>query len=163
MSHGSLEEKAELIFQLYDFDKSKYISKDELTILMTNSLSALRHLEGGPMPSMEEVEKKTTEFFEHADLDKNERITLEEFLSYIKKDRDILATLTGYGVAKREDLGTDLAGEGDDPYYDSDIESELHPNESNESQLRANAKYGIDFEVFYDEDGNLREKENFKK
>ena len=42
--HGSLDEKAELIFELYDFDKSRYISKDELTILMTNSLTSLRCL-----------------------------------------------------------------------------------------------------------------------
>ena len=56
LSHSTLEEKAELVFQMYDFDKSKYISKDELTILMTNSLTALRAMERRPPPSIEEVE-----------------------------------------------------------------------------------------------------------
>lgn len=56
LCHGSLGEKAELIFQLYDFDKSQYISKDELTILMTNSLTALRCLTGQPPPTIGEIE-----------------------------------------------------------------------------------------------------------
>ena len=41
VSHATLDEKAELIFNLYDFDKSLSISKEELTVLMANSLSAL--------------------------------------------------------------------------------------------------------------------------
>jgi Ca2+-binding EF-hand superfamily protein len=46
LSHGTLDEKAELIFTLYDFDHSQSISKDELTVLMTNVLSALKLMEG---------------------------------------------------------------------------------------------------------------------
>lgn len=34
MSHATLDEKAELIFNLYDFDRSQSISKEELTVLM---------------------------------------------------------------------------------------------------------------------------------
>lgn len=56
MSHGSLDEKAELIFKLYDFDKSLSISKDELTILMTNAISALKSMEGKGAPTMEEIQ-----------------------------------------------------------------------------------------------------------
>ena len=105
LSHGSLEEKGKLIFQLYDFDKSQYISKDELTILMTNSLTALRALEKGPPPSIEEIELKTDEFFLKSDTDGNERVTLDEFTSFIKRDPDVLRVLTDYGIAKSEDLG----------------------------------------------------------
>ena len=90
MAHGSLEEKAELIFNLYDFDKSKYISRDELTILMTNSLCALRSMEMKPPPDQAEIERKTEEFFSASDVDGNERITLDEFTSYIKTDRDVI-------------------------------------------------------------------------
>jgi len=63
LSGGSLDEKAELIFNLYDFDRSQSISREELTVLMTNVLSALKNMEGKPAPSIEEIEKKTTEFF----------------------------------------------------------------------------------------------------
>lgn len=75
---------------MYDFDKSKYISRDELTILMTNSLTALRALEKGPAPSVEEIEAKTEAFFKKSDTDGNERITLDEFTSFVKKDKDVI-------------------------------------------------------------------------
>lgn len=45
MSHATLEEKAELIFNLYDFDGNKYISRDELVILMTNVLAAMKAMQ----------------------------------------------------------------------------------------------------------------------
>ena len=63
LSHGSLTEKAELIYNLYDFDKSKYISRDELTILMTNSLTAFRPQAKGPILSFVEIESKTIKVF----------------------------------------------------------------------------------------------------
>lgn len=56
MSHATLDEKAELIFNLYDFDRSQCISKDELTVLMTNSLSSLKAMEGRPAPTIAEIE-----------------------------------------------------------------------------------------------------------
>lgn len=72
---------------------------------MTNSLTALRALEKGPAPSIEEIEMKTEEFFLKSDTDGNERVTLDEFTSFIKRDPDVLRCLTGYGIAKTEDLG----------------------------------------------------------
>jgi Ca2+-binding EF-hand superfamily protein len=71
VSHGNLEEKAELLFNLYDFDKSQSISKDELTVLMTNALTAMRCMEGRPAPTVNEIETKTAAFFKEADTDKN--------------------------------------------------------------------------------------------
>lgn len=101
MSHGTLDEKAELIFNLYDFDRSQSISRDELTVMMTNALAALKSMEGKPAPSIAEVEKKTTEFFVASDTDKNNVISLKEFKTYLKKDKQILEVLTSFGVAKR--------------------------------------------------------------
>jgi len=57
---------------------------------MTNSLTALRAMEKGSPPSIEEIESKTEEFFKKADADGNERITLDEFTSFVKKDKDVL-------------------------------------------------------------------------
>lgn len=71
LSHASLDEKAELIFNLYDFDRSQCISKDELTVLMTNSLTALKCMEGKPAPTIKDIEQKTDKFFMDADEDKN--------------------------------------------------------------------------------------------
>jgi len=87
MSHATLDEKAELIFSLYDFDKSQSISKDELTILMTNSLTAMKSMEGRKAPTLAEIEAKTNTFFKGADLDMDNVITLKEFKKYLKKDK----------------------------------------------------------------------------
>lgn len=56
LSNASLDEKAELIFNLYDFDRSQSISREELTVLMTNVLAALKGMEGKPAPLIKEVE-----------------------------------------------------------------------------------------------------------
>ena len=87
LSHSTLDEKAELIFSLYDFDGSKYISRDELVILMTNALSSLNAMSKKPPPSIEEIEKKTDEFFQKADTNQDKKITLREFKRYITKDK----------------------------------------------------------------------------
>ena len=42
LSQASLEDKAELIFNLYDFDGNKSITRDELVIMLTNALTSLR-------------------------------------------------------------------------------------------------------------------------
>lgn len=76
LSHGTLDEKAELIFKLYDFDRSQSISKDELTVLMTNTLSSMMAMEGKPSPTIADIEKKTNAFFLAADADKNNSISL---------------------------------------------------------------------------------------
>ena len=52
MSHANLDEKAELIFNLYDFDRSQSISKDELTVLMANVNASLSSMEGKKPPSI---------------------------------------------------------------------------------------------------------------
>ena len=90
---------------------------------MTNSLTALRALEKGPAPSIEEIESKTDEFFRKSDTDGNERVTLDEFTSFIRRDPDVLRCLIGYGIAKTEDLGQDI-GDGAELFYDSDLERE---------------------------------------
>ena len=52
---------------MYDFDGNKYISRDELVILMTNVLSALKAMAKKPPPQISEIEAKTDEFFRNAD------------------------------------------------------------------------------------------------
>lgn len=64
-----VQDKAELIFGLYDFDGNKYISRDELVILMTNVLSSMKALKKQAPPRMADIEAKTDDFFRKADLD----------------------------------------------------------------------------------------------
>lgn len=86
LSNSNLDEKAELIFDLYDFDGSKYISRDELVILMTNALTALNSMNKQKAPTLTEIENKVDEFFEKSDTNRDNKITLKEFKTYVKTD-----------------------------------------------------------------------------
>ena len=87
MSHANLDDKAELIFNLYDFDRSQSISKDELTVLMANVMASLKSMEGKKPPPIQEIEEKTDELFAKADTNKDQQISLKEFKTYIKSDK----------------------------------------------------------------------------
>lgn len=56
-----------MIFSLYDYDGNKYITRDELVILMTNVLSSMNALKDLPAPDMKSIEAKTDQFFKGAD------------------------------------------------------------------------------------------------
>lgn len=129
---------------------------------MTNCLTALRAFCKEPAPLIKEVEEITERFFIKSDVDGNERITLDEFTSFIKKDKDVLDCLISYGIAKTEDLGVDL-GDGVERFYDSDLENEIKMPTSFQNEKRVGAKYGINFEVDMDEDGCLFEKQKDAK
>ena len=94
-------------------------------------------------------------------MDGNQRITLDEFKSFVKRDSEVLKCLLGYGVVSSEDLGVDMGDgeEGGDVLYDSDLENEMGEREHSENLKRAGAKYGMDFDVDEDENGGLFEKE----
>ena len=58
LSHSTLDEKAEILFSFYDFDRSKYITRDELVILITNALTSLNAMAKKDPPKIKEIEKK---------------------------------------------------------------------------------------------------------
>lgn len=128
LSNTTLDTKAELVFDLYDFDGSKYISWDELVILMTNVMTALSNMDKKKPPTLVEIENKVDDFFEKSDLNKDNKITLKEFKSYVKTDAEILKVLFNHDLAWKEDLGTNH-GTGEIPDYDSDLEAEINPKE----------------------------------
>ncbi len=156
LSNTDLDEKAELIFNLYDFDGSKYISRDELVILMTNALGSLHAMARKKAPTVHEIEMKTDHFFEGSDVNRDNKITLKEFKTYIKKDPEILNLLFSFDIAKREDLGTNL-GSADVPEHDSDLEAEMNPEGLKRDEKIQRAREGIDFDMKEDEEGDLFE------
>ena len=152
LSHSTLEEKAEILFDFYDFDKSKYITRDELVILMTNALTSLNAMAKKDPPKIKEIERETDDFFSAADLNNDNKITLKEFKSYLKKNPTILNILMNFNIAKKEDLGTDFGG-GDIPEVDSDLEAEINPPELNRDPKVDRAKQGVDFNTAEGEGG----------
>ena len=115
---------------------------------MTNVLASMNCIKKIPAPSVQEIEKKTEEFFGKADINADRRITLKEFKDYVTKDKEILEVLLSSNVAKREDLGTDFgSGESPVPDVDPDLEAECNPKELMQSRKKANMKEGVDIEA----------------
>ena len=135
---------------------------------MTNSLTSLRAMTNQETPTIEEVEKKTDEFFQKSDLDGNERVTIDEFTNFVRSDKDVLKALLGYGIAKVEDLGIDLSdGQNKtEGFYDKDLENELQVEKMSKGAekrgsldtKKAGPKYGADFDIQFDQDGRYVEK-----
>ena len=101
---------------------------------------------GKPSPTIREIEEKTDEFFSGSDANKDNKITLKEFKSYIKKDKQVLEVLLNMDVAKQEDIKTDFGGL-EMPEVDSELEEEINPPELKVSQKKARAKEGLEFNV----------------
>lgn len=155
MTHGTLRERAETLFQLYDFDQSNSISKDELSVLMQNALTALKCMEGKPGPTLEEIEQKTSEFFRAADTNNDQQISKREFLRYIHTDKQILEVLMSYGIANRSELGTDFgSGNGSVPECDSDLEEEANPKSLQNTDRKNALKHGNDLGEFEEEEAD---------
>lgn len=152
LSHSTLDEKAEILFDFYDFDKSKYITRDELVILITNALTSLYAMAKKDAPKIKDIEKETDNFFASSDLNNDNKITLKEFKSHLKKDPTILNILMNFNIAKKEDLGM--------CEYDSDLENEINPPELNRNDKVSKMKQGVEFGV-QEGEGGLFEVDEF--
>ena len=116
---------------------------------MTNTLTALRNMEGKPAPTVNDIEQKTAAFFKEADTDKNNQISLREFKTYVRKDKQVLEVLMSYGLTKKSDLGQDY-GNGEDavPEIDPDLDEECNPRgliDTSNAKKQA-IKHGGEFE-----------------
>ena len=57
---------------------------------MTNALTALNNMNKQKPPTLTEIENKVDEFFEKSDTNRDNKITLKEFKTYVKTDQQIL-------------------------------------------------------------------------
>lgn len=121
---------------------------------MTNSLTSLNKMDKKKVPTLAEIENKVDEFFEKADTNRDNKITLKEFKTYVKTDEEILKILFNHDIAKKEDLGTNH-GTGEIPDYDSDLDSEINPRELERSEKLLRAKEGLEYPVTEDSEGCL--------
>ena len=81
-SGGTLTEKINFVFDLFDFDKSGTLSKEEITILLSCSCRALEHVGGLPESEgigLEELESLVVRAYAAADLHATADFTKYEF------------------------------------------------------------------------------------
>ena len=148
LSHGSLNDKAEIICGLYDFDKSRLISKDELVVLIKTTMTSLNAMTSQQEISISFAEKKTSEILQKYDTNKDGEISLKEFQSFVSKDPEILRYLYNYGVICKDDLRPDFGGsQGEIPDADSDLENEINKNNDFRDERIERIKSGIEHNV----------------
>jgi len=152
LSQSSLRDKAEIIFNLYDFDKTQVITRDEMVILLKTTLTSLNAMCKLPPPTLQEVQLKTDEILQKWDTNKDGSISLQEFQSFVSKDPDILRTLFNYGLITTEDLRLDFGGNDEFPECDSDLENEVQLLENERDERRERIKNGIDHNIKEDDD-----------
>ena len=85
-AHGTLDEKAKLIFDLYDADKSGMLDFNELQSLMGQAYTSLQSMDGKEKPKTQDIAAKTEKVFKEIDKDGNKKISLAEWKAYIRQD-----------------------------------------------------------------------------
>ncbi|KRX05725.1 WD40-repeat-containing domain [Pseudocohnilembus persalinus] len=155
LSQSTLKQKAELIFNLYDFDKNKTITQNELVILIKTTTTALNAMASKPEATIQDAESKQKDILEKYDTNKDGTISLKEFQSFISKDVDILKMLYSYGLISKEDLRPDFGtGQDEMPDCDSDLENEVNKAEIERDERQERIKNGIEHTQTAEEDSD---------
>jgi Ca2+-binding EF-hand superfamily protein len=125
---ATFEEKARFCFELYDFNLTSSISKREMIMMMMASICGMNLLTGGGEelePDVDTIELLSDEAFLRADREKNGLISYEEFVSWVRSNRHLMAALESLNKvaldAKLDVESDDSAPETDDGDL-SDIE-----------------------------------------
>ncbi|KRT80712.1 HLH domain-containing protein [Oryctes borbonicus] len=92
LSRGSLDEKLRWTFNLYDINGDGYITREE----MTDIVSAIYDLMGKlaePCIDEDTVKEKVDRIFQKMDKNQDGVVTFEEFLECCHKDKDISTSM----------------------------------------------------------------------
>ena len=143
ISEASLKAKATLLFGLYDFDHSKSISFDELIILLKNSMNALCYMTDSNPWTLNELVKRTECLFSKIDTNKDNNISLAEWISFITRDVEVIKILERLELTTSEDKRPNWGTE-DDPGMDSDLENETCNRNWNRSDVHERVKAGVE-------------------
>nr|CDS32515.2 Kv channel interacting protein 4 [Hymenolepis microstoma] len=94
--HGTREEVLNWVFDLYDYDKDGYITRQELVVLIraVNDLLGPSH---NFKELVENVDTKANWMLNKFDIDRDGKIGRREFVSVCLRDEIILESLTAFG------------------------------------------------------------------
>ena len=143
ISEASLETKADILFELYDFDHSQSLTFDELIIMLRTAMNALCYMtDSQPIP-MDELEVHTTRVFSKIDTNSDNSISLSEWISFITRDVEVVKILEAVKLITREDKRPNWGSE-DSPEMDSDLENETNRRDLTRSAVQERVKDGVE-------------------
>ncbi|RWS24335.1 EF hand-like protein [Leptotrombidium deliense] len=88
-SKGTIDEKLDWIFSIYDIDDDGYITKEE----MLNIVSAIYERKGLPIEKCNIAHQKVEQIFVKMDSNCDGKLSRKEFVDGFKNDRQILRSL----------------------------------------------------------------------
>ena len=115
-----------MVFDLYDYDKSKIINNDEIVSLLKCVANALNYIAGKPEITIQEAEQLKKVLLDKYDVDSDGQISLKEFQSFISKEQEILKILFNFAIITRDDLDLNFGMKNDIAEWDSDLENEAN-------------------------------------
>ena len=123
LSEASLKAKAQMFFELFDFDHSLSISREEFFILANTVLQALAVMTSAEGMSAEEVKAEVEQTFRKVDASGDQCVSQAEFISFVTKSSQMVRLLGHLHLVQSEDVRPNFGTE-DNPEVDSDLESE---------------------------------------
>eukprot|EP01083_Nonionella_stella_P071351 191605_1 len=100
---GRLRDKIDFVFDTFDFDNSKSISKDELVMLINSAINGMCKLAGIPCTiTMADVVSLRDSIFVQMDEDDDKSITKHEFSEWVFNDESVMKYIETYTT------GTDI-------------------------------------------------------
>jgi WD40 repeat protein/Ca2+-binding EF-hand superfamily protein len=102
---ATFEEKVKFCFEYYDFNYNGTLSSKEMVIMMILSVCGLNVLAGGNEenePDIAVFERLAEDAFNRADRDRSNQISYNEFVSWARSNRELMAGLEGLQQVTRE-------------------------------------------------------------
>lgn len=142
ISDASLENKAEMLFDLFDFDHSQSITFDELIILMRSAANSLAYMSGAQLLTLQQLEEHTEKFFSRIDANHDNSLSLIEFMRFVNTDTQATKLLERLHLTSADDRHLNFGTE-DSPEVDLDLEAELM-RDFKRSEVQERAKQGVE-------------------
>ena len=143
ISEASLKTKAQILFDLYDFDHSKSITFDELIIMIRTAVNALSHMTNTVPIETSKLVEHTNRLFDKIDTDKDKNISIREWKSFVTRDVEFVKALERLELITAEDKRPNFGAE-DDPGMDSDLENETFNKAWDRSEVHERVKNGVE-------------------
>ncbi|XP_037028135.1 Kv channel-interacting protein 1 isoform X2 [Bradysia coprophila] len=99
LSRGSMDEKLQWTFSLYDINGDGYITRDEMTDIVTAIYELMGRHPDSTGPEEEKIKDKVEKIFQKMDVNRDGVVTLDEFLDCCRNDDAISRSMAVFDTS----------------------------------------------------------------